>query len=277
MQAEIKLCIFLAAGLAACAEGSKPAADLAAGPAESAQNPLGPLGLIQQPAPGPAQSADASYKIGDLPRYAHALIPGPGRDAVEQGCSLCHSLAYIYAQPPLNEAAWQAEIVKMVEKYGAKIGASEQKTILTYLVAAYGPERKQEEAAGPQGSAVYLQNCAMCHQATGAGLPGAFPPLTPHAAQLAQLPDGRAYLIDLLLYGLLGPIEVAGQAYNNVMPPLGSKLSDPEVAAVLNYVLHAWENGAALGHFLPITAAEVAAARAHPRQPQENQQRRPHG
>ena len=260
-------------GTAACDAGPKSTAPDVAPSPES--NPLGPLGMLQQAAPGPTQTVDASYKIGDLPRYAHSLSAGAGRDAVQANCTLCHSLAYIYTQPPLSEAAWQAEISKMVDKYGAAIAPPEQKIILGYLVAAYGPNRQQEEAAGPSGQSVYLQNCVMCHQATGAGLPGAFPPLTPHAAQLAKKPQGRTYLVNLLLYGLLGPIQVAGAPYNNVMPPLGSKLSNAEVAAVLNYILHAWDNGPALGTFAPITPAEVAAARSTPRGPQENQQHRP--
>jgi cytochrome c oxidase subunit II len=109
-------------------------------------------------------------------------------------------------------------------------------------------------AVGAAGARVYAANCASCHGAAGAGIPGAFPPLGQVAA-IAERDGGRAYLIDALLYGLQGPMTVGGVAYNGVMPAWG-QLSDGDVAAVLDHVV-----GLAGPVSAPFEAAEVAAQR----------------
>lgn len=98
-----------------------------------------------------------------------------------------------------------------------------------------------EAQAGPPslaaiGAEVYGRNCASCHGAAGAGLPGAFPPLAGHAAELAALDGGQELLIDTLLYGLQGPIQVAGANYAGVMPAW-QQLSDEQIAGVLEHLL----------------------------------------
>lgn len=86
------------------------------------------------------------------------------------------------------------------------------------------------------GAEVYARNCASCHGPAGAGLAGAFPPLAGHAADLAALDGGRELLIDTLLYGLQGPIQVAGSNYAGVMPAW-PQLGDEQIAAVLDHLL----------------------------------------
>ena len=111
------------------------------------------------------------------------------------------------------------------------------------------------------GETVFTTNCASCHQATGQGIPGAFPPLAGHAPELVAADGGRAYLVNVLLYGLQGPITVSDTAYNGVMPAWGH-LGDDQLAAVANHVLHAWDNDQALpDDFAPIQPDEFAAAR----------------
>jgi mono/diheme cytochrome c family protein len=112
------------------------------------------------------------------------------------------------------------------------------------------------------GAAIYATNCAGCHQANGEGVPGAFPPLAGHLAEVVAAENGRAYLINVLLFGLEGPITVNGQTYDGTMPAW-SFLSDADIAAVLNYALNAWGNQTNLpAGFAPVAAEEVAAARA---------------
>jgi mono/diheme cytochrome c family protein len=68
--------------------------------------------------------------------------------------------------------------------------------------------------------------------------------------------------VDALLYGLQGPITVAGKDYNNAMPGW-AHLSDAQLAAVANYMMHAWGNDAALGaDYQAYTAKDFADARA---------------
>ncbi len=113
--------------------------------------------------------------------------------------------------------------------------------------------------AKADGAAVYSR-CFGCHQATGSGIPGTFPPLDGHAAELAKA--DRAYLAKVVLYGLVGEIEVGGKKYNGEMPAFADQLKDDEVAAVLNYILSRWGNENVLpkGH-KEFTAAEVKALR----------------
>ncbi len=108
------------------------------------------------------------------------------------------------------------------------------------------------------GEAVYTTNCVSCHQTTGLGVAGAFPPLVGHVPTLYNA--DRSYLINLLLYGLQGEIQVEGQAYNGVMPAW-QQLSDDDIANVLNYVTNTWGNADALQDFQPYEASEIASAR----------------
>ena len=61
--------------------------------------------------------------------------------------------------------------------------------------------------------------------------------------------------IKILLKGLMGPIEVRGQKFNNVMPP-HVDLSDRDIADVLTYTRQRWANEAAAG-----TADQAKAVR----------------
>lgn len=107
------------------------------------------------------------------------------------------------------------------------------------------------------GATVY-KRCAACHLPTGAGVPGAFPPLAADVRTLAAKPEGRRYLVLVVTKGLAGPITVDGKAYRGVMPAQAG-LSDAQVAAVLNHVL---ANSAKGGKARPFSAAEVATLKA---------------
>lgn len=103
------------------------------------------------------------------------------------------------------------------------------------------------------GKSVYLANCATCHQPTGGGVPGAFPPL----AGSDWVTGSEERIIRIVLHGLQGPIKVSGQDYNNVMAPLGAVLKDEQIANVLSYVRQTWGNNAP--DVEPATVAKVRA------------------
>lgn len=96
-------------------------------------------------------------------------------------------------------------------------------------------------AAGPDGKSVYASYCVACHQANGAGVPGAFPPIV----DSEWVAGSEKILASVVLDGLSGPISVNGVDYNGAMPGWGATLSDEEVAAVLTYVRAEWGDGAA--------------------------------
>ena len=104
------------------------------------------------------------------------------------------------------------------------------------------------------GEGVYSGNCASCHQADGQGQAGLWPPLGEHTAHLYNA--DRDYLPRLILYGLDGEIEVAGESYNGQMPAW-KQFGNDEIADVLNYVLTNWGNDAVTENFEPYTEEDV--------------------
>lgn len=115
------------------------------------------------------------------------------------------------------------------------------------------------DGASLDGASLYAANCVACHQANGRGIPGAFPPLAGHAPELI-VEQGRDYLPLVMVYGLQGPIEVAGASYAGVMPAW-AQLSDAELAAVSNHILSAWDEGAMPADFRPYQPVDFAEAR----------------
>lgn len=115
-------------------------------------------------------------------------------------------------------------------------------------------------AAAVDGAALYTSVCSACHMATGAGIPGAFPPLAGHAAELYSADP--TYPILAVMFGVMGQIMVDGMAYNGLMPA-HAHLSDDEIAAVLNHVMTSFGNEVTLADtFTPYEAADVADQRS---------------
>jgi mono/diheme cytochrome c family protein len=124
------------------------------------------------------------------------------------------------------------------------------KAVATPPAATPAPAPQQAAADGAQ---IFASRCASCHQSSGVGLPGVFPPLAG-----SEWVDGDAStLASILLLGIDGTISVKGATYNGVMPPFGHQLSDAEIAAVASYVR------ASFGNTSPaVTADAVKTERA---------------
>lgn len=90
------------------------------------------------------------------------------------------------------------------------------------------------------GKAVYQKNCAACHQATGKGIPGAFPALAGSAFVQGPARDPAT----VLLKGRGG------------MPDFSQSLNDGDIAAVLTYARSSWGN-----HAPELSETDVAALR----------------
>ncbi len=105
-------------------------------------------------------------------------------------------------------------------------------------------QKLSKEIVVEEGKKIYANNCLMCHQAEGQGVPAVFPPIakSDFLTKLAKDKD-RTELIGIVLNGKSGPVTVNGTTYNGVMPAL-TTLSDADVAAVLTYITNSWGNSA---------------------------------
>lgn len=103
------------------------------------------------------------------------------------------------------------------------------------------------------GKRVFVANCASCHQVTGLGQPGVYPPLA--GSEYVNGPANR--LAAILLNGITGPIKVSGVVYNNTMPTWKGLLKDEQIAVVLTYVRQEWGNKGG-----PVHPEGIAAKRA---------------
>ncbi len=110
---------------------------------------------------------------------------------------------------------------------------------------------------------VFGARCAICHQANGEGIPGMYPPLANSIGRFAGLERGRQYLVQVVSFGITGPISVHGQTYDGVMQSW-PQLSNEEVAEVLNQVLNSFNAALLPKDFHPLQADEVKQIRAKP-------------
>lgn len=86
-----------------------------------------------------------------------------------------------------------------------------------------------------QGQEPYLRWCASCHGNNGEGKPPTFPPIA--GSEWLELSDQALTLI--ILYGLRGEIQVAGQTYRGYMPPM-QHLNDKDIADIVAFMRSAW-------------------------------------
>jgi cytochrome c oxidase subunit 2 len=145
-----------------------------------------------------------------------------------------------------KDHAFMPIVVEVVsaEKYAAWVGDQKKK-----MAAAAEDPNKEWQLADlvARGEKVYAANCVACHQATGAGVPPAFPPL----AGSAKVTGAKADQIGILLNGV---------TKNGAPTAMASfkQLSDTDLAAVITYTRNSWTNKTGEA----IQPAEVRAARA---------------
>ena len=100
-------------------------------------------------------------------------------------------------------------------------------------------KQKEEETQGGisktslNGEALYKNTCAACHQTTGQGVKGAFPPLS--GSPIVN-DDNPELFIEIILTGYDARPEY-GQ-----MPAFGDQLSNEEILAIINHERTSWKN-----------------------------------
>ncbi len=67
------------------------------------------------------------------------LKAAPGVEVVQRNCMVCHSADYIPMNSPFGDRkAWETEVNKMINAFGAQVPKEDVEVILQYLVQNYG-------------------------------------------------------------------------------------------------------------------------------------------
>ena len=120
-----------------------------------------------------------------------------------------------------------------------------------FVIAMMGLTLQGYSQQAAKGKVVYDKVCIACHQATGLGIPGAFPPL----AKSDYLNKDVNRAIKGVVKGLTGPITVNGKKFNGAMPAQ-TTLTDQQLADAFTYVYASWGNNKTV-----VTPAMVKAQR----------------
>lgn len=145
-----------------------------------------------------------------------ALIEQPGiyRGQCAELCGVGHAYMPVVVQalPPAEFAAW----------------VDEQKKAQEAELAAVSKEMSMDELMA-RGEQVYTTHCAVCHQATGQGVPGVFPAL--QGGPIATGPvEGHLNIV------------LNGGRPGTAMPAFAQQLSDADIAAVVTFERNSWGN-----------------------------------
>ena len=118
--------------------------------------------------------------------------------------------------------------------------------------AAVAPAKSSLQSSITRGKQVYATYCLACHQVDGSGVPNMNPPLT----QTTWVLGSKTILIQQVLKGSNGKVEIDGETFHNTMPAQ-AHLTDQQIADVLTYVRNSFGNKASI-----VTMGEVKAVRA---------------
>jgi nitrite reductase (NO-forming) len=189
---------------------------------------------------------------------------GPGAGAIFD-ITLDQPGNYVFVDHDMAHAIIGAQGVLQVGDAAAiaaekpPITAAKTPVAATTMAPAMGTQPNASAPAGPytfdpaNGASKYASTCAACHQATGTGLPGAFPPLKDDPVVMDADPTEQ---IDTILHGAHGR-TIGGTTYPSAMPGFASALSDADIADIANHERTSWGNQGKL-----LTADQVKAVRA---------------
>jgi len=195
--------------------------------------------------------SDGDTVQGRIPLLVNAFASRPG-DAFEP----------TRAETPAPIPTWAWVLFLIVAAWGMWFVATDYRAYRESTVAAARASTQAPPASSAAsivsqpvaalGKQVYENKCAACHQLTGEGLPGVFPPLKGSAVVTA--PDPTEH-IRTVLRGLSGK-TIGGMAYASAMPAFADQLTDEEIAAVLTHERTSWGQQAR-----PVKPEDVIARR----------------
>lgn len=130
---------------------------------------------------------------------------------------------------------------------GVVVARPAAQALVAYLISLQQtPIEADTAAAAPAssghdvGAAIYETRCSSCHQPSGEGIAGAFPPLAGDPVVTAVDPTRH---VEIVLFGVSGSL-IGGVHYASPMPAWGAQLTDEEVAEVVNHERTSWGNAA---------------------------------
>ncbi len=208
------------------------------------------IGILGAPVPGQLPP------LPPPPGAACPTCPGGRQSAGGQYAFAWPESANAYTRP--GTAAPPLRLTRAPEAF-VRLAAQDTplgKQAAAVLTRITWPGKPGDEAAPPpltaieqqrfdQGRTLFEAMCQACHQADGRGQPG-------RAASLVGSP--------LALAGADVPARIllnGKEGTTGLMPPLGSAMTDAQVASVLTYVRREWGHGAS-----PINPATIARVRA---------------
>jgi len=143
--------------------------------------------------------------------------PGVYRGQCAELCGRAHGLMPVVVHA-MEEEKFDEWLASKKEEIALQKAAAQE---------ALSQDLSMEELMS-QGESIYTARCAVCHQANGEGIPGAFPAIK--GSPIATGPISEH--IDVIVNGRPG---TAMQSFSN-------QLSDKEIAAVITYQRNAWGN-----------------------------------
>jgi mono/diheme cytochrome c family protein len=147
-------------------------------------------------------------------------------------------------------------MAEVVEQSTTHLGKGDLEAVADYLKSLPGSKATAPDRPGDDvmrdGAGVYLDRCAGCHMANGAGQLGVFPALRGNTSVQAAEPDT---LVAVVLQGARMP-ATANHPSALSMPGFADVLDDAQIADLLSYIRNHWGNRAA-----PVDADDVHALR----------------
>ncbi|ROV59264.1 cytochrome c oxidase subunit II [Vibrio ponticus] len=143
--------------------------------------------------------------------------PGVYRGQCAELCGRAHGF-----MPIVVHAMTEADYDTWLADKKAELALAQQEA-----AAALTSELSLDELM-PIGEKVYVDRCAVCHQANGQGIPGAFPAIKGSAIATGDVDQH----IDIIVNGRSG----------TAMQAFASQLTEQEIAAVITYQRNAFDN-----------------------------------
>ena len=146
----------------------------------------------------------------------------------------------LYLSETVKGKIWRVMFKGNKRKFsGANFAVTEKRKNLPHIRTPDEIEDNLQKGQAIGGQNIYNTYCAPCHQGNGKGAEGRFPPL----AGTSWVSGNKSRLINIILNGMEGNIDVNGVGYNGTMPK-HNFLNDEEVASMLTFIRQKFGNNA---------------------------------